>query len=88
MQEAVAGKAESVDLDLGFLALMHKADIAVWHHGLDFEMAVLWNHHEQRLRRGHYAADRMDGELLHDAINWRGERLSFSALFGLDHILF
>lgn len=87
VQEAVFREIEGLDLDRGVLARPHEADIAVRHHGLDFEMAVGRDHGEQRLRRGHDAAIRMHGQLLHGADDGRGQRLQ-RVLFGrLDQLL-
>ena len=73
MQQPVAGEVEGVDLDLGLLPGLDEADVAVRHHGLDLEAAVGGHHHQQRLRRRHHAADRVHGELLHHAVDRRGE---------------
>ena len=75
MQKPVSREIEGVDLDLGFLAGMHEADVAVRHHRLDFEMAVERHDHGERLRRSHHAPDRVHRELLYDAVDWRGEHL-------------
>src|SRR5262249_51445728 len=87
VQEAVAGEIESVDLDLGVLSGLDKADVAVGHHGLDFEPAVAGHDHQQRLRRGDHAADGVDRELLHHALHGSGELLKPGLLLGLDQIL-
>ena len=50
-------------------------------------MAVDRHQDEQRLRRRHDAADRMDRELLHDAVDRRGQQLQLGALLGLDQVL-
>jgi hypothetical protein len=42
------------------------------HHGLDLEAAVGGHDDEQRLRRRHHAAHRVDAELLHGAVDRRG----------------
>ena len=66
---------------------MDKADVAVRHHGLDFELAVARHDHQQRLRRRDDAADRVDRELLHDAVDRSGQQLKLGLLLGLDQVL-
>ena len=73
VEQAVSGEIEGIDLDLGLLAGVDEADVAVRHHRLDLELAVERHHHEQRLRRRHDAAHRMHRELLHDAVDRRGQ---------------
>ena len=87
VQEAVAGEIEGVDLDLGFLPGVDKADVAVRHHGFDFQLAVVRYDHEQGLCRRDNAADGVDRELLHDAIDGRGQQLKLGPLLGLDQVL-
>ena len=87
VQEAVAGEIEGIDLDLGFLPGLHKADVAVRHHGLDFEPAVARHDHQQGLRRRDDAADRVDRELLHHAVDRGGQLLQPGLLLGLDQVL-
>src|SRR5450759_2638960 len=50
-------------------------------------MTVERNDREQRLRWGHYAPDRVHGELLHHAIDRCRERLELGSSLGLDHVL-
>ncbi len=57
------------------------------HHGLDLEPAVARHHHHQGLRRRHHAADRMDRELLHHAVDRRRQQLKPGLLLGLDQLL-
>ena len=59
MQQAIAGEIEGADLDLGHLPRLDKPDIAVRHHRLDLEMAVIGDNDQERLCGGHDAADRM-----------------------------
>ena len=87
VQEAVAGEIEGVDLDLGFLPGVDKADVAVRHHGLDFQPAVARHDHQQGLRRRDNAADRVDRELLHHAVDGSGQQLKPGLLLGLDQVL-
>ena len=87
VENAVPGEIEGVDLDLGVLAGTDEADVAVGHHRLDLELAVDRHQHEQRLRRRHDAADGVDGELLHDAVDRRGQQLQLGPLLGLDQVL-
>ena len=87
MQEAVAGEIEGVDLDLGFMAGLDKADVAVRHHGFDFQPAVARYDHQQGLRRRDDAADGVDRELLHHAVDGSGQELKLGLLLGLDQVL-
>jgi hypothetical protein len=66
---------------------MDESDVAVGEHGLDLEMALARNHHGERLSRRNHASHRMNGELLHDAIDRRGQMLEFRAPLCLDHVL-
>ena len=66
---------------------LHKTDVAVRDHGLDFQPAVAWYHHQQGLRRRDNAADRMDCELLHHTIHGSGQLLKPGLLLGLDQVL-
>ena len=50
-------------------------------------MSVCWYHNQQRLCWCNHPANGMDGQLLHDTINWRGEGLIFGSPVGLDQIL-
>ena len=59
-----------VDLYRRSLALIHKADILVLQEGLNLEMVVLGNDLHQGLRRRHYSADGVHGQLLHRTIYW------------------
>ena len=87
VQEAVTGEIEGVDLDLGFMAGLDKADVAVRHHGFDFQPAVARYDHQQGLRRRDNAADRVDRELLHHAVNGSGQQLKPGLLLGFDQVL-
>ena len=87
VQEAVACEIESVDFDFGLLPGVDKANVTVRHHCLDFQPAVARHDHEQRLRRRDNAANRVNGELLHHAVDRRGEQLKPGLLFSLDQIL-
>ena len=87
VQQPIAGEVEGIDLDLRFLPGMDKADVAVRDHRLDLEMAVRRHDDEQRLRRRHHAADGVDGELLHGAVDRRGQHLQPGLLLRLDQIL-
>ena len=78
---------EGVDLDLGILSGMDKTDVAVRHHGLDFQPAIARYDDEQGLRRGDDAADRMDRELLYHAVHGSGQQLKSGLLLGLDQVL-
>jgi hypothetical protein len=42
------------------------------YHGFDFQRAIAWYHHQQGPRRRDNAADRMDRELLHYAVDGSG----------------
>ena len=57
------------------------------HHGLDLELAVAGTTHQQCLRRRDHAADGVDGELLHHAVDRRRQRLQLGLLLGLDQVL-
>ena len=87
VQEPIAGEVEGVDLDLGFLSGLHKANIAVRHHGLDLQPAVAWYDDQQGLRGSDHAAHRMDRELLHHAVYRGGQLLKPCLLLGLDQVL-
>src|SRR6516162_2405606 len=47
VKQAVAAEVEGVDLDLCVLAGVNEPDIAVQHHGLNLEAAVLRHDHEK-----------------------------------------
>jgi hypothetical protein len=66
---------------------MDEANVAVGHHGLDFEVAVGRNDDEERLGTRYHPAHRVHGELLHRAIHRCCKCLELSASFGLDDIL-
>jgi len=85
---AVAGEIEGVDLDFHLLAGMDESNIAVGYHGLDFELGLTRYHHRECLGRRHHASDRMDGELLNDAVDRCGHGLKLGSLLGLDLVLF
>src|SRR6267142_5610759 len=87
MKEPVACEVECVDLDLRLLCRMDESDVAVGEHGLDLEQALARNYHGERLSRRHHASHCMNGELLHDAVDRRGQMLKFRALVCLDHLL-
>ena len=87
VQKTVAGKVESIDLDLGFLPDMNETDVAIWHHGLDLEIAVGRHQHQQRLRRRDDTSDGMNGELLDDPVHRRRQELQLGSLRRLDHVL-
>ena len=53
----------------------------------DFEPAVVGNDHQQGLRRRDHAADRVDGELLHHAVDGSGQSLQRGLALGLDQVL-
>src|SRR6266702_3930506 len=84
MEEPVAREVERIDLDLRLLSGMDEADVAVGEHGLDLELTLAWNHNNQRLRRRHHASHRVNGELLHDAVDRRSELLEFVRRSTLD----
>ena len=84
MQKAVAGEIEGVDLDLGFLSGVDKADVAVRDHGLDFQSAVARHDDQQRLGGRDDAAYRMDRKLLHHAVHGSGQQLKLGLLLRLD----
>ena len=65
---------------------MDEADVAVRHHRLDLEMAIIGHDHEQRLRRRHHASDGVHRKLLHDAVDRRRKQLKFGPLLSLDQI--
>ena len=66
MQQAIAGEVEGVDLDLCSLSGVDETDVAVRHHGFDFEMAVVRDNGEQSLCRRYDPAHGVDGKLLDD----------------------
>ena len=80
MEQPVFGEVEGVDLDFGRLAGMDEPDILIRHFRFDLEVAVARHHFEQRLRGRHDAADRMHRELLHGAVDGRGQTLQLGAL--------
>ena len=77
---------ESVD-PLGFLPGLDKANVAVRHHGFDFQPAAAGYDHQQGLRGRDNAADRMNCELLHYAVHRSGQQLKPGLLLGLDQVL-
>ena len=87
MQEPVSGETEGVDLDLGLLARMHKADVAVRHHRFNLEMTVDRHDDGERLCWGYYATHRVHRKLLHHAVNRRSKQLKLGSFLGLYDIL-
>ena len=69
------------------LARLHEADVAVLEQRLDFGLVIARRDHHQGLRRRHDAADRVHDELLHDAVDRRGERLLVLARLGFHQLL-
>ena len=67
---------------------MDESNIAVGHYRLDFERGLTWNHHRECLNRRHYASDRVNDELLNDAIDRCGQALKLGSPLGLDPVLF
>jgi hypothetical protein len=65
----------------------HEADVLVLDHGLDLEPAVGGNQDHDRLRRSHHPAHGMDGDLLHHAVDGRGQGLAVALLLGLHQLL-
>src|SRR6185312_2963368 len=65
-QVSVVGVREGSDLDHHGLAHLHETDIAVLDSGL-YQQGVAGHDLQQRLRRSHYAAQGMDGQLLYGA---------------------
>jgi hypothetical protein len=70
---AAACEIEGVDLDFHLLTGMDGSNIAVGYRGLDFELGLTRYHHRECLGRRHPASDRMDGELLNDAVDRCGQ---------------
>ena len=87
MQKPVAGEVEGVDLDRRFLAGMDEADVLVRHQRLDLERAFRGHHRHEGLGRGDDAADGVDRQLLHDAVDRCGQGLEPRPLLGLDQLL-
>jgi hypothetical protein len=56
-------------LILALLPGVDKANVTVRHHCLDFQPAVARHDYEQRLRRRDNATNRVNGELLHHAVD-------------------
>ena len=87
MHQAVFGEVEGVDLDRRLFPVVDKADIAVGNHCLDLQMAVGGHDGHQHLRRSHHAAFGMHGELLHGAVDRRGQGLQPVLLRGLRQLI-
>ena len=87
MQQTVAGEIEGIDLDRGFLAGMHETDVLVVDHGLDLHGTVGGNDRQKGLGRGDDAADGMDRQLLHRAVDRRRQSLVFCPLLRLGDVL-
>ena len=87
VQEAVAREIKGIDLDLGFLSLVDEADVAVRHHGFDFQPAIARDDHQQRLRRCDNSADRMNRKLLDHPVHRSGQLLKLRLLLGFDQVL-
>jgi len=71
----VAGEVEGVGFDFGILTDVNEADVAIRHHGFDFEMTVGRDHDEQSLGWRDAAAGRVHGKLLHGSVDRRFEKL-------------
>ena len=69
------------------LSGLDEADVAVRDHRLDLQPAVARHHDQQGLRRRDHAADRVDRELLHHAVDRRRQALQPGLLLGLDQFL-
>ena len=84
MKEPIARKVEGVDLDLGVLARHERSRCRGWKPSPRSRDGCQRHDREQRLRRRHDAADGVHGELLHDAVDRRGQLLKLrSARFAL-----
>ncbi len=84
VQGAVFGVGKGFDLDFGFLAGIDKADVFVFDEGFDLQDLARRHHDHQGLGRRHDAADGMHRQLLHDAVDRRGQRQQLPALPGFD----
>ena len=87
MQQPVTGEIESVDLDRDALSRDDKADITVQHIRRDFQIGVERHDDGEHLGRRNDASYRVDGQLLHDAVDRRGKNLLPGLLLPLDDVL-
>ena len=76
MQQAVTGEVRCVDLDL-LLPGLDEPDVAIRHQHLDLQSTVARHDDDQQrfCASGDDAADHMDRELLHGAVDRRRELL-------------
>lgn len=84
MKEPIAREVEGIDLNLHLLTGMDEPDVAVGDHGLDLKRSLGRNHYRERLSGSYHASNRMNGELLHDAIDGCGQALELGPLFRID----
>ena len=86
-KQAVTREIERIDFDARILSRMDETDVAVGQHGLDLDGGVIRHNNGERLGRRHHAADRMNRQLLHHAIDRRRQPLQLRAPLRPDNVM-